>query len=68
MNVFFPMKKYPPLVLKLKWPKAIYKIVQYYNEYCVAMLNDLSQSFITIAYSFNGLFVIELDDHKETLC
>ena len=30
---FFP-KKYPPLVLNLKWTKAIYKTVHYYNEYC----------------------------------
>ena len=40
---FFCIKNYPPLVLKLKW--TIYTIIQYYNEYCIAMSNDCSPSF-----------------------
>ena len=45
VGISFSIKNYPPLVLKLKWPKARYKIIQHYNEYCVAMLTDHSQSF-----------------------
>ena len=36
VDIFFFIKNYPPFVLKLKW--AIYKIIQYYNKYCIAML------------------------------
>ena len=42
---FFSKKNYAPSILKLRWPEAIYKIIQYYNEYCIAMPNDRSQSF-----------------------
>ena len=42
--LFFFMEKYPPLVLKAKWREAIYKVVQYYNEYCKTMPNNPSQS------------------------
>ena len=42
--ILFSIKNYPPLALKLKW--TIYKIIQYYNEYCIAMSNDCSQIFL----------------------
>ena len=45
LMVFFFIKNYSLLVLRLKWPKARYKIIQHYNDYCVAMLTRCSQSF-----------------------
>ena len=44
-TMFFFMEKYPPLVLKVKWPEVIYKVVQYYNEYCKVVLKKTSQFF-----------------------
>ena len=40
---FFFMEKYPPLVLEVKWAEVIYKVVQYYIEYCKAVPNKPSQ-------------------------
>ena len=41
---FLFQEKYPPLVLKVKWPEAIYKVVQYYKQCCEAVPNNPSQS------------------------
>ena len=43
-NHLFFQEKYPPLVFKVKWQEAIYKVVQCYKQCCETVPNDHSQA------------------------
>ena len=58
--LLFSHKKYHPLVLKLKWLEAIYKIVHYYNEYCISLYLQAEYGMLGLFNAFYAIANVEI--------